>query len=181
MQWYFISIEKMIMNTFLKLVVFLSLLLFVLPFAVAQEEADLRFILSTRHFSQSEVDLEKIVGGRDRLIEELLEIRHDTAVPFAWARATEILLNYAEDPRVSEALLEDIDSEKYLGVARLISLKVDNVKNSEMRRTLARRVISRSEREVSFKSYAKNLSKSLDPEVRKMYRSSSVLSSQGGN
>lgn len=123
------------------------------------------------HGAPSLESLEELAGGEDALVSLLLEYRTQEQPPFVGIRAQKILLHYADRPEVEEALASDVDSEKYLGLARVVGVNIDAVPNQEARRKLAARIVARGKRDQDFSAFAKKLSESSDEEVSRLARS----------
>lgn len=137
-----------------------------LPTANAQANEEVVGALSARHLEVTHQQLEELAGGRDVLIQSLLEIRRTARVPAASIRAQKFLLHYADEEEVTEALLDDIDSEEFHGLARTIVLHIDKIPSSTARRTIARRALQRARTDSGLRPYTQTLIESKDEEVR---------------
>ena len=113
--------------------------------------------------------LERLVGGRDRLVERCLALRSD-ARPFVGARAEKTLLFYADDERVEKALGNDLQSPSNLGLAQVVAVGLDSIPNADVRGRLAQKIIEKSKQEPGFRPFARSLMESADPAVSKLAR-----------
>lgn len=140
----------------------------------AEGDSDARsqviFALSGRHLNISLEALEQMAHGEDELVKILLEARRMDSPPALGVRAEKLLINYASRSDVQEALAADIDSERYVGLARVLTAHLDSVPDEALRRKLARQALDRASREKSFLPYAKSLLESRDEELRELAR-----------
>ena len=138
--------------------------------ANAQEADPFLTALSQRHGTATLEELDKIAGSREAMVTRLLELRRLERPPFVGIRAEKLLLQLADRADVQEALADDLQSPKYLGLARIVVVHIDNVPNSAARSRLARSALDRVAREPNFQSYARTLLQSSDPEVSRLAR-----------
>lgn len=139
----------------------------IVPATVNEARADeVVDALSGYHETKTAAQLEQLAGGREALITKLLEIRHQETPPFVGVRAAKLLLGYADDPRVADALAADMGS--YLGLAKVITTNVDSVNHAPARERLAKLALERASRESKFVPYAKSLTQSKDAAVSKL-------------
>jgi len=126
--------------------------------------------LSGYHFDTSAAKLEEIAGGKDQLVAALLTLRTSDALPFVGIRAEKLLLEYSDRKDVQDALLADIASEKYKGLARTVTMHLDRATTPAVRQALARAAVERAKGDAEFMPYAKAMVHSTDPEVQRMAR-----------
>ncbi|MCB0323740.1 MAG: hypothetical protein KDD69_09215 [Bdellovibrionales bacterium] len=140
---------------------------------VVADEADVLQVLSQRdtpaEMSQPEI-LESLAGGQDALVRILLDYRTKETPPFVGIRAQKLLLGYANREDVADALAGDVTSEEYFGLARIVSLHLDQVPSEATRSRLGRAIIERAKKEARFERYARGLLQSQDPAVSRMAR-----------
>lgn len=137
--------------------------------AFAGTTEDVSKALSGYHFSGDLASLEKIAGGKENLINALLELRTTDAIPFVAIRAERLLVSYADEERVHNALSADLGSE-HKGLARTVVLHLDKAP-STARESLARKAVERASHEEDFKPFARSLASSSDAKVRELARS----------
>ena len=113
-------------------------------------------------------DLEKLAGGQDQLIEQLMSLHSD--VSYVEPRCVKILMHYANRPSVESALNAQIENPETAGLAQMITLHIDKVPDSAARARLAQTALSRAKSDPNFARYARNLESSKDAEVRRMAR-----------
>ena len=159
-------------NTFLAEVFFVAFFCAIPLAGLAQSsqsaEESVKAELAGRHFSEQRENLEQLAGGREELVAILLTLRTSEDPPFVGIRAEKLLLHYADDPRVAEALADDVSSVERTGLARAVALHLDRVPTSRVRQKLATEVVSRAGKERAFLPYANSLKKSEDPEVKRI-------------
>jgi hypothetical protein len=119
----------------------------------------------------SREQLEEIAGGKDALVAALLELRTDDSTPFVAVRAEKILIGYADRDDVAQALTSDINSTQYAGLARTVSIHVNDAPTSTARVALGRQLLERAGKDSSFLPYARALEDSTEPELRNAARS----------
>ena len=128
-----------------------GLLLFVLVnTSFAADASGVEKALIARHPSESDADLEKIAGGKDALIDELLKLRQKKSPPQLSVRAEKALLTYADEERVLAALESDMANAESKGLARTIALHLKKVKSPLARARLSSEARSRAGRDPSF-------------------------------
>ncbi len=160
-------------NKALSLLVFflvMAVLIPILPpnlFAQSSDEG-LLMALSNRDSVPPLADLEKLAGGQDALVQKLLQYRRQEEPPFVAIRAEKLLLSYSDRPEVKAALLDDISSTQYLGLARVVTMHIDKVKDEATRQELAKVALSRAKSDSSFAPYARTLHSSTNAEIKKM-------------
>lgn len=128
------------------------------------------FALSARHFSATAEELEQTAGGEAALVRKLLELRTKEQPPFVGIRAEKLLLSYADRPEVVAALEEDLTAPGLLGLARTVTVHLDQVADSGARQRLARAALQRARSDADFARYARTLLRSEDPEVSRLAR-----------
>ena len=126
--------------------------------------------LSGYHFDTTPAKLEAIAGGKDQLVAALLALRTSEALPFVGIRAEKLLLEYSDRKDVQDALMEDLASEKYKGLARTVTMHLDRASTPAVRQALARAAVERAKGDTDFMPYAKAMVHSTDPEVQRMAR-----------
>lgn len=126
--------------------------------------------LSQRHFSVTAEDLERTAGGRDALISDLLQLRTYSGLPYVGPRAAKLLLEYADQPQVQEAIQADFKAPDRTGLARVYAVQVDKIRSSEARASVARMATTRAADDADFVPYAKSLLYSSDDEVKRVAR-----------
>ena len=117
--------------------------------------------------------LEKLAGSQDALVASLLVLRHkeDGSVPpYVSVRAERLLLQFAGREDVQAALEEDLQSEQWFGLARIVVVHLDTVSDAAARSRLAKAALDRAAREQRFTTYGRMLRDSSDPEVSRMAR-----------
>ncbi len=134
----------------------------------AEASEKLSQVLGARHVTVSRAKLEQMAGGADACVDALLKLRTDETSPFVGVRAEKFLFNYIDREEVVKALEEDIQSENRAGLARLIAIHLDKVKNAAVRKRLAELAIERGQKNLDFKPYAKVLLESGDTEVKRL-------------
>ena len=127
--------------------------------------------LSNRDNIPALTELENMAGGKRVLIEKLLNYRTLESPPFVAIRSEKLLLNYVDDTDVKAVLLKDLSSPELLGLARIITLHLDDISDSATRQEFARQALSRAKADTEFAPYAKALRSSNDEQVRKMAES----------
>ena len=141
--------------------------------ATAQSVVDgLTNALSGRHLSVNLGELETIAGSKEALAEGLLEIRHLERPPFVGIRAQKFLMQLTEIPSVQQALEDDVSSEQYFGLARVVVSHLDSIPQADVRGRIARAALSRAQREAKFAPFARMLLESKDAEVKRLARDS---------
>lgn len=92
----------------------------------ATKENTVRAALSAVHFIFEPETflprLEKAVGGKDNLIDILLKFRLHPTAPTLPIRSEQVLIEYAAEPRVESALIEDYRHPGRKGLAKVIEL-----------------------------------------------------------
>lgn len=121
--------------------------------------------LSGYHFTSSVAKLTQLAGGTSALVAELVAIRHDNETPFAAVRAEKLLLALATEPGVSSALLDDVRSPNFTGLARIVAVHIDEVTEPSVRQQLATTVLSRASSDKTYAPYARSLLRSSDSAV----------------
>ena len=138
---------------------------------VAKAETDpVLFALSVRHMTATPSELETAAGGKDALISRLLELRSQEKPPFVGVRAEKLLLGYADEQAVENALTADLQSAERKGLARLVTIHLQSVPSEAVRGRLAKQALDRAGRETDFAPYARVLLESPDSEVKKLAR-----------
>ena len=125
--------------------------------------------LSERHHTPTVSALSSLAGGRQQLIDSLLELRLSEA-PMVGIRAAELLMELSDDQSVADALREDMQSEQRLGLARLYTLRVAKISDPATRRMVTREAFERADREPAFASTARQLTDSPDQVVAETAR-----------
>jgi hypothetical protein len=120
--------------------------------------------------SSNLADLEELAGGKDALIPILLKYRDKETPPFIGIRSEKLLLNYTDEAEVVTALEQDVNNPNLFGLARIVSIHLDEVSDSEARKRLAKVVAERAKRESRFARYGQLLLKSKDSEVQRIAR-----------
>ena len=113
-------------------------------------------------------ELEEQAGSKEELIEILLKYRRLETPPFVGIRSERLLLNYAENEKVMEALESDVNDAKYFGLARTVGTNIDSVPNSNARSRLASAVLKRAQSEKRFNMFGRMLLESQDSEVKRL-------------
>lgn len=150
---------------------FLIAVFFLMNTAVVRAESDpVLFALSSRHMTTSPVELEKLAGGRDLLIERLLVLRTQEQPPFVGVRAESLLLAYADQQQVEDALTEDLQSADRKGLARVITIRLSKVAQEEVRLRLAKVALTRASKESDFAPYARTLTEDKNAEISRLAR-----------
>ncbi len=126
--------------------------------------------LSVRHIITPPEKLVRLAGSEDKLVSELLKLRHDDSQPFIATRSEKLLLGFASREEVSAALEADMRNPEMRGLAGIIATYIDSVPAPEIRRNLALLAIERSKRDKSFLPYARSLKSSSDKAVAEMAR-----------
>ncbi len=127
--------------------------------------------LSDRHHVPSFEELVQLVGGRDQLIDRLVELRGNTTVPQVGMRSARLLLeNYNGESEIESALSEDLERADRKGIAQMIALNLDKVPSSVARVRLAENVLQKAQGDSDYAPFAKSLSVSKDEAVRKLAR-----------
>lgn len=156
-----------------RFIAFIALAVFALPSTVkvAKAETDpVIFALSVRHMTATPSELEAAAGGKDALIARLLELRTQEKPPFVGVRAEKLLLGYANEQAVENALTADLQSAERKGLARLVTIHLQSVPSDAVRGRLAKQALDRVGRETDFAPYARVLLESPDSEVKKLAR-----------
>lgn len=125
--------------------------------------------LSSYELVTTQSQLEALAGGQDALVERLLVLRRTATVPAAGVRAEKILLQYADRPEVEAALLDDISSAEFAGLARAATLNVDRAP-AAARSKIARAALERAKTDKAFESFARALLESKDESVKSLAR-----------
>ena len=133
----------------------------------AQNQA-LLGVLSKRHMDETASDLERIAGGRENLIQQLLSFRTYQGLPQVGVRAAKFLVSYADVPEVETAIKEDIRSADRNGLARVYAIHVDKISTPESRRRIAQVVLDKAQDQPDYSHFARNLLYSSDGEVKKL-------------
>jgi len=147
-----------------------ALILAVLP-SYSLAATSVKEALSERHGVPSTEELANIAGGEDKLVAELLTLRHDDSLPFISIRAEKILVQFADREDVAAALESDLGNAQKRGLARVVAVHLDSAPSSESKARLARAVISRGQREKAFLPYARTLLDSKDSNISSLARS----------
>ena len=127
--------------------------------------------LSGYHDNSNPAQLESLAGGAGNLVPILLQLRTQEKPPFVAIRAEKILLGYANFPEVRAALEQDLQSAQYKGLARVISMHIDSVSDSDARQGLAKIAVSRAAQDGEFVPYARALLQSRHQDVRETAKS----------
>lgn len=143
---------------------------FVCSTASAQSKDQVTLLLSARHLNASPAQLEKMAGGPDALVKKLLGARLKESTPFLGVRAAKMLLQYTHYPEVLTAIGEDIAAANREGLARVYAVHIDEVREPEARKEIARRLIDRAGSQPAFRPFARIMQESRDPEVAKLVK-----------
>ena len=161
-------------SKFLSPLALLTILLFC-PTAFAGEQEVLTALSARDSLSPVGLnELEELAGSKEELIEILLKYRRSETPPFVGIRSERILLNYAENKEVMEALESDVNDAKYFGLARTIGTHIDSVKDSSSRARLATAVLKRAQTEKRFNMFGRILLESKDSEVKRLAREANL-------
>lgn len=136
--------------------------------AHAAPQDELKLMLSARDSVATLEQLEKVAGGRELLIEELIKLREEDSPALIGMRAEKLLLSYSDSPGVVSLLEEDLKDRKKLGFARLIALNIDLAPSVEVRTRLATLVMERSKTEQSLGKYVESFKDSKHEDVRRL-------------
>ncbi|MFN8391464.1 MAG: hypothetical protein U0136_14345 [Bdellovibrionota bacterium] len=123
------------------------------------------------HPSVTNEQLEQLAGGRESLVQALLEIRNDQTTPFVGVRAERLLLDYADRSDVQAALSADVDSPSSAGLARTVAIHLGRAPSADSQAALARKIVDRANREAEFVPFARTLKDSPEPRVQSVARS----------
>ncbi len=147
-------------------------LMFIPSLAVAEDvNTKVANALAGYHFGSSNAALEALAGGRDELIDSLLQLRTDDSRPFVGIRAERVLVTYADEPRVTQALLDDLGSDQRKGLARTVAIHLENAPNATARAQLGTQAVNRARRENAFRPYVEGMKSSSDSELKRIARS----------
>ena len=137
----------------------------------AQDTDPVLTALSSRDMSLNVGQLEQLAGGKEQLVQRLLQLRTQENPPFAGVRSEKLLLQYyADRPEVRAALEEDVQSPTMKGLAKIISLNINDTKDAQTRRSLAKLALERGAADEEFAKVTRHLKDSPDPEISKMAR-----------
>ncbi len=125
-------------------------------------------VLSKRHMNETTADLERIAGGRDNLIRELMALRTYQGLPYVGVRAAKFLVAYADAPEVEAAIKEDLQAADRAGLAHVYAIQIDKVSSPEARKRIAQGVIDKAQDQPDYSHFARNLLYSNDPEVKRL-------------
>lgn len=157
---------------FLTLSISLSMVLSSTALAGEQEVVDALSARQCAYGNNNLSALEELAGGKDALIPILLKYRDKETPPFIGIRSEKLLLNYTDQEEVISALEQDVRDPNLFGLARIVSIHIDEVGSSAARQRLASVVAERANSEARFAKYGQLLLKSSDSEVQRVARES---------
>ncbi len=136
--------------------------------ALAAENDGVRTALSARHLSASPEQLERIAGGEEPLVRELLVLRATKVPPYLALRAEKMLLRYSDREEVLTALEQDLANPDRRGLAQLIAIHIDDIAPETSRRRIGEAIVERAKRDEAYSPFARMLAESKDPVVRQL-------------
>lgn len=136
--------------------------------STAQATSAVLSVLSKRHMDETNADLERIAGGRENLIRELLVLRNHQGLPYVGVRAAKFLTAYADSAEVEAAIKEDLRASDRSGLARVYAIQIDKISSADARHRVAQAVLEKGQDQPDYAHFARNLLYSSDQEVKKM-------------
>ena len=156
-----------------KFTVVFGFLFMCLNTAVADTQTAL-FLLSQKEGElPSKQVMEQTLGSEAETIAFLSDYRLKEIPPLVGIRAEKLLMrDYYDKEEVQQLLIEDLQSPGRFGLARIIATHLDSLPDDSLRLKLADGVIARGKQEQRFKSIARMLLTSTDPEVKQKAKNS---------
>jgi len=121
--------------------------------AFADGPSEVEKLLTERHDNSDLQTLERLAGGKDQLVDELLRLREKETPPYLSVRAEKLLLNFSGEEKVLSALEGDMENPKTQGLARIVALHFDRVSDESARKRLEKSITERAAREPAFQPY----------------------------